>query len=108
MESSYLNSDAPTGEQASPITGKAEDRDALADRIEAVIRERRRIGEERRRQQREHQRRNSEHALVPHFRMRGERKPIAMRVTKLDEVYEAVISSNVADEALKVLLGSQA
>jgi hypothetical protein len=40
--------------------------------------------------------------------MRGERKPIAMRVTKLDEVYEAVISSNVADEALKVLLGSQA
>ena len=107
MESSYLNSDARTGElrarsEASPVIGTPEDRDALADRIEAVIRERRRIGEERRRQQCEYQRRNDEHALLPH--LRGEPKHVG-RVKKRDEVYGAVISSDAADEALKAALG---
>jgi hypothetical protein len=106
MESSYLNSDGRTGGQrASTIIGTAEDRDALADRIAAVIRERRRIGEERRRQQRESQRRSDEHALVPRFKLRGEPKHVGRRVKKLDEVYGAVISSDVADEALKAALG---
>ena len=47
------------------------ERDALAERIAAVLLERQKIGTERRIQEQAYQRRNAESALARHYRLRG-------------------------------------
>jgi hypothetical protein len=73
--------------------------EALAERIAATLRERRRIGDERRR--REHEGCNAERAIARYHRLRGEPKEAGRRIKELNAVCEAVISSNAADEAMK-------
>ena len=71
--------------------------DALAERIAAVLRERKRLGEERRSQEREYQRRNNERALSRYYKVRGEfHKQSKRRIEELDLVYHTIISSNAA------------
>lgn len=72
----------------------------LAERIAAVLDERRRIGVERRLREREYLLRKSERAQVGE-RRRGEPKDPGRHLMKLDALLEAVISSNAAIEALK-------
>ncbi len=48
------------------------ERDALAERIAAVLLERQKIGAERRMQEQAYQRRNAESALARHYRLRGQ------------------------------------
>jgi len=45
-------------------------RDVLAERIAAVLRQRKTIGDERRRQEQEYRRLNSERALARHYKLR--------------------------------------
>jgi hypothetical protein len=73
--------------------------EALAERIAAALRERRRIGEERR--LREYQGRNAERAIARYHRLRGEPKEAGHGIKELNAICEAVISSNAADEAMK-------
>jgi hypothetical protein len=78
-----------------------EEPETLAERIAAVLHERRRIGEERRRREHEHRLHNAERPVALYRRLRGEAKPAGCRINELDALYEAVISSNAADEAIK-------
>jgi hypothetical protein len=71
-----------------------------ADRIAAVLDERRKIGEARRQRERESLLRQAERAQLRERRGRVPRGS-ACRVTKLDALYEAVISRNAANEAMK-------
>jgi hypothetical protein len=72
-------------------------RDALAERIAAVLRERKRLGEERRRREREYQRQNSERALSRYYKLRGEfHEQSQRRVKELDLVFHTIVSSNAA------------
>jgi hypothetical protein len=71
--------------------------DALAERIAAVLRERKRLGEERRRLQLEYQRQNNEPALSRYHKLRGEfHKHSQRRVNELDLVFHTIMSSNAA------------
>jgi hypothetical protein len=72
----------------------------LAERIAAVLDERRRIGEERRRREQKHLLLKAKCAQVEE-RRRGESKGSEHRVRELDALCEAVSSSNAAIEALK-------
>lgn len=71
--------------------------DALAERIAAVLRERKMIGDERRRQEREAYRRNSDRALARYYKLRGDVRDCAVRPTKeIDRVYDTIMSTNAA------------
>ncbi len=77
-------------------------RDALAERIAAVLRERKKIGAERRMQQRS----NSERALARHRRLAEIHQPSprlhgspGYRIREINSRFEAIISSNAAFEA---------
>jgi hypothetical protein len=71
--------------------------DALAERIAAALRERKRLGEEHRRQQRDYQRQNNERALSRYYKLRGEfHEQSQRRVNELDLVYDTIMSSNAA------------
>jgi hypothetical protein len=71
--------------------------DVLADRIAAVLRQRKTIGEERRRQEQEYRRLNSERALASHYKLRsGFRKESKRRNQEIDRVYDAIMSANAA------------
>lgn len=71
--------------------------DVLAERIAAVLRERKTIGEERRRQEQEYRRLNSERALARHYKLRGGfRKESKRRNQEIDRVYDAIMSANAA------------
>ena len=54
------------------------ERDALAERIAAVLLERQKIGDERRMREQAYQRRNAESALARHYRLRG--RPVGQQV----------------------------
>ena len=70
-------------------------RNALAERIAAVLRGRKRLGEERRSQEREYQRRNTERALSRYYKVRGEfHEQSKRRIEELDLVYHTIMSSN--------------
>jgi|SRR5579871_5068966 len=71
----------------------------LANRIAAVLDERRRIAEERRQREREHLLRQAE--LVQAAHRRGELKGSNRRARELDALCEAVTCSNAADEAMR-------
>ncbi len=75
---------------------------ALAERIAAVLRERRRIGKERRRREQEYQQRNAERASERYRRMRGAFKRSGPPDQGTQRGDEAMISSNVVDEAMRV------
>ncbi len=84
-------------------------RDALAERIAAVLRERKKIGAERRMQQR----RNSERAFPRPPPLAGTHQPSprlhglpGYRIQEIHSRFEAIISSNAAFEALKEPLTS--
>jgi len=62
--------------------------DALAERIAAVLRQRKQLGDERRRQQREYQRVNCERALARHYRLRDD--------LRHDPAYATIMASNAA------------
>jgi len=71
--------------------------DVLAERIAAVLRQRKTIGDERRRQEQEYRRLNSERALARHYKLRGElRKESKRRNQEIDRVYDAIMSANAA------------
>ena len=71
--------------------------DVLAERIAAVLRQRKTIGEERRRQEQEYRRLNSERALARHYKLRGGfRKESKRRNQEIDRVYDAIMSANAA------------
>ena len=71
--------------------------DALAERIAAVLRERKKIGDERRRQERRYDRQNSYRALARYYKLRGEyRERSGRRVKEIDRMYDAIMSSNAA------------
>ena len=71
--------------------------DVLAERIAAVLRQRKTIGDERRRQEQEYRRLNSERALARHYKLRGEfRKGSERRNQEIDRMYEAIMSANAA------------
>jgi hypothetical protein len=71
--------------------------DVLADRIAAVLRQRKTIGEERRRQEQEYRRLNSERALARHYKLRGGfRRESKRRDQEIDRVYDAIMSANAA------------
>ena len=71
--------------------------DVLAERIAAVLRQRKKIGDERRRHEQEYRRLNSERALARHYKLRGEfRKGSERRNQEIDRVYEAIMSANAA------------
>jgi hypothetical protein len=70
-------------------------RNALAERIAAVLRERKRLGKERRSRKREYQRRNNERALSRYYKVRGEfPEQSKRRLKELDLVYDTIMSSN--------------
>ena len=70
-------------------------RNALAERIAVVLRERKRLGEERRSREREYQRRNNERALSRYYKVRGEfHEQSKGRLKELDLVYDTIMSSN--------------
>jgi len=70
-------------------------RNALAERIAAVLRGRKRLGEERRSREREYQRRNNERALSRYYKVRGEfHEQSKGRLKELDLVYDTIMSSN--------------
>jgi hypothetical protein len=71
----------------------------LADRIAAVLDERRRIGEQRRQRERECLLRKAERTQLGE-RSRREPKGSDRRVRELDALCEAVISRNAANEAI--------
>lgn len=72
-------------------------RDALAERIAAVLRQRKTIGVERRRQEQEYRRLNSERAIARHYKLRGEfRKGSERRNQEIDPSYDAIMSANAA------------
>ena len=71
----------------------------LAERIAAVLEERRTIGEIRRHRERDHLLRQAERAQVGQCR-RGERKGSSRLVRELNALCEAVSSSNAAIEAM--------
>jgi hypothetical protein len=76
--------------------------EALGERIATVLRERRRIREDRRRRENEYQPRVAQRTIARHIRLRGEPKGLVSRqVKELNAVYEAVMSSNAADESVK-------
>jgi hypothetical protein len=71
-------------------------RDALAERIAAGFRDRKKVAEERRMQERDYLRRNSERALLRYHKLRGELKPefserSEPRIKEIDAAYEALI-----------------
>ena len=71
-------------------------RDSLAERIAAGLRDRHKVGEERRMQERDYLRRNSERALLRYHKLRGELKPefcerSEPRIREIDAAYEALI-----------------
>ena len=82
-------------------------RDALADRIAAVLRERQEVGAERRRQEHEYQRRNKERALARYRSLATHRSDNAHepspefsqwsdhRNKEIDAAHEALTSSKV-------------
>ena len=71
--------------------------DALAERIAAVLRERKKIGDERRRQESAYRQRNSDYARARYHRQRGGLQEHSERRAKeLDQVYETIMSSNAA------------
>jgi hypothetical protein len=71
--------------------------DVLADRIAAVLRQRKTIGEERRRQEQEYRRLNSERALARHYKLRGGfRRESKRRDQEIDRVYDAIMAANAA------------
>lgn len=71
--------------------------DVLAERIAAVLRQRKTIGEERRRQEQEYRRLNSERALARHYKLRGGfRTESKRRNQEIDRVYDAIMSANAA------------
>jgi hypothetical protein len=72
----------------------------LADRVAAVLDERRRIGEERRKREREYLLRKTERTQEGE-RRRGEPKGSVRRLMELDSLCEVVCSSNAANEAMK-------
>lgn len=74
-------------------------RENLAERIAAVLDERRRIGEQRRQREREYLSRQAERAQVGGFR-RGKRQGSSHLVRELNALCEAVSSSNAAIEAM--------
>lgn len=65
--------------------------DALAERIAAVFRERKQLGDERRRRQQEYDRLNSERALARHYRLRD-----AFHGQADDPVYVTIMASDAA------------
>jgi hypothetical protein len=70
-------------------------RNALAERIATVLRERKRLGEERRSREREYQRRNNERALSRYYKVRGEvPEQSKRRLKELGLVYHTIMSSN--------------
>ena len=70
-------------------------RNALAERIAVVLRERKRLGDERRSREREYQRRNNERALSRYYKVRGEfHEQSKGRLKELDLVYDTIMSSN--------------
>ena len=73
-DESSLNSEAATHQTSSTETPgiTQQERDALAGRIAAVLRKRKKLGAERRVQELEYQRLNRERALARHYRLRGE------------------------------------
>ena len=72
----------------------------LADRIAAVLAERRRIGEERRKREREYRPRKAEGGQLG-VRRRREPKGSNRLVEELDALCVVVISCNAANEAMK-------
>ena len=70
--------------------------DVLAERIAAVLRQRKTIGEERRRQEQEYRRLNSERALARHYKLRGGFRKESKRRNQIDRVYDAIMSANAA------------
>jgi hypothetical protein len=85
----------------------------LAERIAAVLRERKKVGAQRRMREREMQRRNSQRAAAPYIVARAPhfarlasvppelRERCARRMQTIDAAYLAVTSSNAAFEALR-------
>lgn len=68
-------------------------RNALAERIAAVLRGRKRLGEERRSREREYQRRNNERALSRYYKVRGEfPEQSKRRLKELDLVYHTILA----------------
>jgi hypothetical protein len=65
--------------------------DALAARIAAVLRDRKKFGEERRRRRLEYERLNGERALARHYKLRDD-----FRKRSDDPVYVTIMGSNAA------------
>jgi hypothetical protein len=85
-----------TENEPTPVMTKQQ-RDALAERIDAVLRERKKIGDDRRRRQDAYQRQNGERALARHYKLRGVfRQRSDRRVEEIDRVYDTMMSSNAA------------
>ncbi len=71
--------------------------DALAERIAAGLRERKKIGDERRRQELKYGHHNNERALARYYKLRGEvREQADRRDKEIGRVYDAIMSSNAA------------
>jgi hypothetical protein len=71
--------------------------EALAERIAAVLRERKQIGDERRRQDSAYRQRNSDHARARYHQLRGGfREHAERRAREIDQVYQTIMSSNAA------------
>jgi len=65
--------------------------DALAERIAAVLRERKELGAERRRRQLEYERKKGERALARYYNLRND-----SRIKDMDVVYATIMASNAA------------
>lgn len=74
--------------------------DDLADRIAAVLEERRKIAEERKRKEQAYRTRTAEH-IQSQWHKRGEPRRAGVQTRKLEAILETVLSSNAADSALK-------
>lgn len=65
--------------------------DAMAERIAAVLRERKTIGDERRRRRLEYERKNGERALARYYNFKND-----FRFEEMDVVYATIMASNAA------------
>ena len=65
--------------------------DALAERIAAVLHERKQLGDERRRRQQEYERKNGERASARYYNLRND-----CRLGDMYVVYATIMSSNAA------------
>ena len=86
------------GTENEPTPGMTQEQcDALAERIAAVLRERKKFGDERRRQEMKYGRHNNDRALARYYKLRGEfREQADRRVKEIDRVYDAIMSANAA------------